>query len=394
MINMGLTRAEFNDLCALLVTHHHIRVELSLMDLSHRHLANLSNKLLGGQVNMDATGDEATRTASVELLDPTHSLKLDGDSPEDGSVYYTRMIRIVYIVQNVERTQSYRIPIFTGPLVKVDRSGPVLSLEAAGKEKLSMSAVWKGKTFKKGLKKTFVIRQIMEELAGEAAKYLTIPNRTVKLPQKLSVNRETTAWAVARNIAKSMGMQLFYDGYGRGMLRKMPGKSVYVFRAKGALLSNPQATFDTESVANAVEIIGGKPKGAKKKVTYRLVAPRTHALSPVAMGRFGNPRYIPETVEQDSIRSVKDARQLARATLKNRLAESVDVSFDSLPIPFLEENDLCRVESDEFSGNFRLTKMTIPLVASGVSTVGYLKRVTPNRRQIRIRNNTRRRQKR
>lgn len=391
-IDLGLSHKEWTELNQLLVSHHAIAVTVQLLTLEHGYVADISDKLLGGQVTIDSAANETTRACEIEVLDPGHRLKLDGDAPEDGSVYFTRMLRVVYSVMPPDRGKAFHIPVFTGPLSKVERSGPVISITAVGKEKLAMASVWKGRSYKKGNRKTYVIKHILSVMAGE--RKLDLVERTTKLPRKISLNTEKKAWVTAKSLASGMGLQLFYDGRGVARLRKAPSSVVYTFGQKGALLSLPQAAYDAENAVNAVSIVGGKPPKAKKKVTYKLVAPRSHALSPWNLGRWGVPRYLVESISDSSIKSLKEARALAKRRLKAGLIEAVDVAFDSLPIPYLEESDLCRVQSDDFNGLFRLSKMTIPLTADGTSSVGYLRRVTPNPRQIRIKNTTKKRKRR
>lgn len=382
MIDLGLRQAEMEDLQQLLVTHHAIGVTVQLLNMEHGVVGDLSDKVLGGQVTIDATAEGATRSASLEVLDPLYKLHLDPDSPEDGSLYFHRMIRVIYHIMPPDRNRRYDIPVFTGPLTKVERNGYIITIEAMGKEKLSSQSVWTGKTYKKGLKKTWVIRDILSDLGGETR--LDIPDLGEKTPGVITMNREKTPWGTARGIAASMGMQLFYDGRGVARLRRVPKNVVYTFKEKGALLSMPQAGYDAEGAINAVYVIGGKPKGSKKKISYRLVAPAGHPLSPNRLGRWGKPRYLPETIENGNIKSLEKAKKLAQDRLKSALIESVEVAFDALPIMFLEEMDLCRVSAGDFSGTFRLEKMTIPLTASGTSSVGYLRKTQLTSYQIQI----------
>lgn len=388
MINLGLSSAELRKLRTLLVNHHRIEVSVQLLDLSHRYLGDVTDRLLGGQVDVDADADGATRSCTMDLLDPKGELHLDGNSPDDGSIYFNRMVKIVFTVVSVDRQSRYRIPIFVGPLSKVDRNGPVVTISATGKEKLAMSTLWKGKSYKAGAKKTDIIKNILVELANEQ-KY-SIPTFDAKIPKKMVIGGEETAWSLARKLALSMSKQLFYDGRGVAILRSKSSKSIYTFRASTDVLSNVTASFDAESVINCVQVIGGKPKKAKKKITYRVVAPRSHVLSPYNMGRWGKPRYLPEVIEDDGIRSKAEARRVAKARLKAALVEQVEVAFDSLPIPFLEEGDWCRVVSNQYTGSFRMAKFSIPLTAEGAMSVGYLKRVTPSKRYLSVVRNTRR----
>lgn len=365
---------------ALMVSAHRLHVIVELMDLSHRYLSDLSNVLLSGQVNIDTTAD-VTRSATLELLDANHRLKLDAEGPEDGSMYITRMVKVTYVISSIDRSESYTIPIFCGPLTKVDRSGPVVSVEAQGKETLSFATAWHLRTYKKGSHKTSVIRMVMKD-AGEANSKINIKNKKPTLGNAIGTDRKKTFWKVAKKISHSMNMQLFYDGRGVLKLRRIPGNAIYTFKAPGSLMSYPQVTYDTGDIYNCVEVIGGKPKKAKKKVHFKKVAPARHPLSPSNLGRNGTKRYLPLRIEDDSIKSKKAAKRVAVKQLRAALHETVEVSFDSLPIPHLEELDLCRFNTDITAGKFRLQKMSIPLTADGTSSVGYLRRVSPRRRAV------------
>lgn len=376
MISIGNSK-DRKALKRLLVSHHRLDVILELLDLSHNYEADLSNKLLSGQVNIDTTAD-VTRSASVDLIDPHHKLKLDAEGPTDGSLHVKKMIKITYVISSTDQSEQYTVPIFCGPLTKVDRNGPVISLEAQGKEVLSFSSIWAAKTFKRTAKKTDVIIKIMM-MAGEAKRKMAIPDRNAALGSHVSADRKHTFWLIVRKIANGMNMHLFYDGRGVLRLRKVPSKVVYSFNEKEALLGYPQVTYDLTEVYNCVEVLGGKPKKKKHKVHYRLVAPKKHPLSPSNLGRNGTKRYLPLLIEDDSIKSMKMARKVAKKALKNSLHEAVEVTFDSMPIPFLEELDLCSFKTSISSGRFRLQKMAIPLTADGVSSIGYLKKVVPKR---------------
>lgn len=372
---------------ALLTSNHRIIVSVQLLDLSHKYMGDVSKRLLSGQVDVDATASEATRQATLEVLDPSHQLQLDSDAPDDGSIFYTRMVKIIYTVVSLDNKSLYSFPIFCGPIAKVERNGPIVAITAVGKDKLAMSQVWKGKTYKKGLRKTWVIADILTNLAGEAPSKINVPDRKEKAG-KVVINQSTTAWNAAKKLASSLGkgFVLFYDGRGIAQIRRSPNATAYVFQAKGALLTLPQVSYDTDSIVNAVQVVGGKPKGKKQKIQYRIVAPRKHPLSPWSMGRNNTPRYLPEVIENESVKSIKKARSLAKTRLRNALLEQVEVSFESLPIPYLEEYDKVRVSSEAFSGSFRLRKFSIPLTADGTMSIGYLKRVTPSRRFMKIRN--------
>jgi len=376
MIDIGHP-AEMRALKPLLGKNHRVDVILQFMDLSHNHISDQSDRLMGGQVNIDTTG-ESTRTASMDLRDPENRLKLDDNAPADGSLFFTKMFRIIFVVSPPDNSVHYAVPIFTGPISKVTRNGPIVSVECQGKESLSFASIWAGRTLKKGIKKTEAILKVMGWTGETKFKFIDKDARIGGTGISAARTKKFTFWKLAKMLANSMNLQLFYDGRGVLRLRRIPGHSVYTFRDDGVMLTPPQVNYEmNEEFCNAVEIIGGKPKGSKKKVKYKLVAPRSHPLSPWNIGRNGTPRYVPKIIEDDSIKSHKIARARAKRELQNSLVESVDVSFDSLPVPMLEELDYCRYNSNDSHGTFRLKQMSIPLTVDGTSSIGYLKKVKP-----------------
>lgn len=390
MIKTGYSKKNID---ALLKTHHRVDIILQLMDLSHRHLSEHSDILLGGQVNIDVTA-EVTRNASVDLRDPLHKLQLDDKAPEDGSLFYTRMIRLTFVISPPDNSVHYPIPIFTGPISRVTRNGPVVTVEAQGKEVLSFGTIWTARTLKKGLKKTEAIQRIMGWTGETKMQFL---DRGAHLGVDVNANRKSTFWKLARKIAGGMNLQLFYDGRGVLRLRRQPTKSVYEFTDDGVMVSLPQTGYAMkDEFFNAVEIVGGKPKGKKEKkkkdIRYRMVAPRNHPFSPWNMGRNGTPRFIPKVIEDDSIKSKKAAKAVAKRELNNGLTQTAEVSFDSLPIPYLEENDLYRYRTKTTSGRARLKQMSIPLTVDGTSSIGFIKKTSPRVKGGRHRHHRHRRQ--
>lgn len=378
MIQFG-TWAEKKALDKLLKSNHRVAIIIQLMDLSHNHLSEISDYLLAGQVNMDTSAD-VTRSASMDLRDPNHRLKLDDAAPSDGSLFFTRMVKIVFVISTPDNATHYPVPIFTGPLTKVSRSGPIVTIEAQGKEVLAFQNIWQGRTLKKGMRKTDAIAKLMQ-LAGESAAKMHIIDRDNKLGSNISANVNQGFWKLCRHLARGMNLQLFYDGRGVLRVRRIPSKVVYQFEDDGAIMTLPQVSYEmNDSFFNCIKIVGGKPKGKKKKVQYKLVASKRHPLSPWNMGRNGNPRYIPYVVEDDTIKSKKHARLLAKRLLNQALNESVSVAFDSLPVPYLEEHDLCRFRTRTSSGAFHMQQMSIPLTVDGTSSIGYLKNTTPRHR--------------
>jgi hypothetical protein len=366
---------------AALVETHGVSVEASILNNDGDHLRSITHMILDGQINVDM-GADVTRGATLSLLDPDRSLPFDSDSPSDGALYLDRMVRITYSVRVPSLNDRVDVPVFTGPVSKVDRSDDVVNVECQGKEALAMNAAWVPMVIGKKTLKTDAIRRIMAA-AGESR--FSFPELTARLPHAVPIVREAIPWQVAKRIAHGMNRQLFYDGAGVLRLRAWPGTAVYTFRTGiGAnITSTPQISYSLENVSNLVWVVGGKPKGAKKPVSYVARPSPTHPLSSARLGRNGHPRRLLLKIEDSSIRSVAEARRLAERRLKDALRAHVEVTFDSLPVPHLDPGDLIRVTTDEFSHTYRLATYSLPLGTGGAMSVGYHKVVSSKKRRIR-----------
>ena len=379
MINMGLSVVERQTFEALLATHHSIEIELCLTDLDHNELASIGAKLMDGQVTVDADAG-VTRALELDLLDPTGELHLDSGSPNDGALFVDRMLQVRYCVINPEKTKRYVCPIFVGPISSLERNDASLKVEALGKEVFGLGEAWNELTFKKGTRVTTAIKRILTDVMGESN--LAIPDRDKKLPRNVSVGGDKYPWVVAKQLADSIGFQLYYDGIGVCRMRRTPDAAVFTFRegVGGTVKTKPVGGFDASQIVNAVEVLGKKPQKkrgqtAKKRPHARRIAPRSHPLSPWSIGRSGGPRFLPRRIEDDGITTDAQARERARLELKRGLLQSVEVSYDALVVPHLEELDVVKLSTDTFSATHRLRKFAIPLSASGGFTVGYVRNV-------------------
>lgn len=392
MRNLHLTGIEKRAAEALLQSHHSIDVVCTLLDLDGNEIAggDLSARLLDGQVTVDATA-KIVRGMDMDLFDPLSALHLDSKSPDAGALFADRMIRVRYAWINPAQTVRYSCPIFTGPITKLDRNGVALQVECMGKEIFGLAPTWNERTFKKGFTVTTAIRILVRDYMGEND--FNIPDLDKKLPRNVSVGGDQFPWKVAKKLAASIGYHLFFDGFGTCQMRKMPKSPIWTFRqgAGGSVKTMPVVGFDLTNVINAVEVWGKQPKRKKndktkpKRPHAKVVAPRAHPLSPWSLGRKGGPRYLPRIIEDDSITTDAEAMQRARLELAKGLLESLDVSYNTIVIPHLEEMDVVKINTEKFAANHRLTKFAIPFTAAGDSSVGYVRNVKPNRSAIRNR---------
>ena len=381
MIPLGLRAADLRAYQAQLASDHRVHVRAYLMTLDHEPVGDITDRLLDGQVDFSWTSD-VSRAAKVDLFDPEHGLRFDTASPAEGQVYADRMVRLIHSTWVDALGDWVSVPIFTGPVVRADRAGDVLSLECHGKETLAQRPGWTVHSWEKGHNKVEVIRAMMAHFTGE--RFWTLPDWNYRLANDVTVGRDrSNVWTKAQGLAHSMDAQLFYDGRGIMRLRRKPTLPVFYFKVGtgGTVLSDPEVSFDSiDQVVNTVWVVGGKPKGAKRQVEATHYAPRSHPLSPWRLGRTNwqgdlVPRYLFEKVEDSTIRSSKEANGVAKQTLARRLDEHVEARFDALPVPHLEPGDMCGLHTEDGHLRFRLQEASIPLAHSGVMSVGARRRV-------------------
>lgn len=378
MIPLGLSAAELRTFHATLLDHHAVRVRVGVRTLGNAPDVSVTNLFMDGQVNVDQTAD-VTRSLTLSLFDPKRALPFDSDSPAGSALFMDRMMRVVYDVRVGD--EWIPVPVFTGPITKLDRDGSTVSVEAQGKEALAMGACWRPLTIRKGTLKTDAIKTILGERAGETL--FSIPDLPHRMPRSLSLHREAIPWVEAKKIAHSMNRQLFYDGNGTCRLRTWPGTPHYSFTGK-SILSTIKVSYSAATV-NTVLVTGATPKGKKTPLSWTSVAPSTHPLSPTRLGRNGVPRHLLLTIANDHYRSVAECRAAGDHRLGEELRQQVAVTFDALPIPHLDPGDIVRADDDNGAVTMRLAQYSIPLVVGDDAkmSVGVLKNVTVKKRRRR-----------
>lgn len=378
MNHLELDKPDFKKYQAALLTSHKTRVRAHILNMKGQPLDDIlaprGAVLLDGQVNIDSTAD-VTRSASLSILDREHRLKFDRDSPADGALFADNMISLERGIWVDTLSKWIDVPIFTGPVTGFNRDGAVVQVEALGKESLLLAptVAWGSFTIRKGTEKVKAIRRILQH--GGEDKF-DLNNGVMKLPMPYTVIRIDELWVEAKRIARSMGKQLFYDGEGTVRLREPPDSALYSFQDGdgGSILTQPQITFDLADVRNVVIVKGRPAKGSKQPVKWTAVADASHPFSPVKLGRNGVPRRLVEVIEEDSIRTISEARRLAELILKARLSEAIDVAFEALPVPHLEELDWISVTWGGSNTRCRLRQFSIPL-APGTMTIGAMRTV-------------------
>ena len=368
----GLTHTEYRAYLRCLRSTHERRIIVEVLNLDGDLLSHITPEVLDGQVMVDVTQDP-TRILDMTFLDPTRSIQFEPDSPGDAPLHRKRMIRVTYSVRVPDLERWVDCEVFTGPIWDFDRNGAVVSIVGHGKERQAMGNKWKPVTYKKKERKTGVIKDLMAE-TGETA--LAVPNMPATMPERLTVTRMDTIWPRVKKIARSMDRQLFYDGRGVLIMRRVPSRPVFTFAAGRDLLTDVQINRDPEGVFNIFEVVGAKPKGSKKRVRVVEKLPGQHPLSTQSLARNGEPHFLAKREENRQIKTLAEARKRAERMRDDASKVIVEYAFDSIPFPHLDENDLVRVICDEGTLQVRMARFSIPLGWEGAPpmTVGYVKR--------------------
>jgi len=354
----------------------------AVMNSDHRTLFSARKWLLDGQVEFDSSAS-VTRSAACTLLDPDGRAGLDSAAPLDGAIGLDRYLHLRrnYWLPYAQTWVS--VPLFTGPVSGVTRTGPVISVEAQGKELLALQPAWTPRTWPKGSRRVDIIEELMRERAGEWA--FALPQGWgATIGRDWSVVRRIgddahTVWARAQVQAKSLGdKQVFYDARGVLRGRSQPVKPVWRIRQED-LDGEPTVSERSNEIVNAVVMTGGVPKGGKTPITATAELDVKHPWSPALLGRRGVGRRLPVAFEDSSLVTQKDADAAAARHLKVMERGSVEMTATTMPVPWLEPHDLISVEVGGDPTLVRLHKATIPLTGDLMS-VGSLRTFRPMRR--------------
>ena len=379
MQRLGLSDADLRTYNRGLTGTHWRRIHIEVLTLDGDLVSTLTPDALDGQVMVDTTGgaDAPTRILDLTFLDPSRSIQFEPDSPGDAPLHRKRMIRVI---------DSRRIPalgdwvdceVFTGPIWDFDREGAVVSVVAHGLERQAMGNKWTPHTYPKRTKKTEAIKDLLAD-AGEN-RLGGIADMPARMPERMTITRMDTIWPRARRLASSMDRQLFYPGTGVPVLRKIPSRPVFTFDDRH-LLTDVKLDRDPEGVFNTFVAVGskGKRKGSKKRPQAIDALPPGHPLSAKSLARNDTPLRLVQREENRQIKTAAEAKARARRMRDDAEKVLVNFSFDCLPIPHLDENDLIKVRCDDGTLLVRLKQFSLPLGYDGAPpmTIGAIKRTT------------------
>lgn len=305
-------------------------------------VADITGVVEGGQVSWLHDG-EVSRTLALNVVDPEHTLALDSNSPSDGAIYADRMVRVTQRFESDVFDDGWaEVDAFTGPMVKFTRTGAAVSLEMQSKEQRARTDV-PALVLRKGMRTVDAIDKIMRERCGERRFAFPVADNADKLSKDVHVGRveEQQPWTVCQNLAKSLGMQLFYDGRGVLVLRQAPSAPVMTLTPDS---STPELSHDWTQVYNRVTVKWSRKQGKKRvasqvEMTVDDLYPG-HPFSPSNMGRNGVRWERTLVVDDEKIPTAQRAREVATRRLRDASMQQLDVRVSVVPAWHLDPLDV------------------------------------------------------
>ena len=380
MLPLGLSAHQRQLFHRALRESHTVVPTVQVMNMDRKRLADVSLRLIDGSVNVTNDAD-TTRGCSLSLYDPNGAIALDSNDPSDGAMYLDNAVKVILSYHSPTFPASMgwvNVPVFCGPVTSVNRDADTLAVEAQGWEARLRTAVWEPKSW--WIQYTTDMIRWLLRLAGETR--IDVPDLKILTTEEVSLHRSAQFWNHAQKLARSLDRQLFYDGRGVARLRRLPSNRVWTFRDgdAGDMTTKPRVSFDLENARNIVWVRGRKPKGATERVNGWARLPAGNPLSPQRLGRNGRPAYLLETVDNDHIKTNRDAHELAVKLVNERARQAVSVEFDAMPVPHLDPGDLVRVDSGYWMQDFRIYRYSIPIGVGDSMSVGYTRRMLKGRK--------------
>lgn len=392
---------------------HRRRIEVRIFTLDDEFVQSLTPRFLSGEVTID-TESSPSRVATFDIIEPTRSLVFEPDEPGEASMHRKFKIQLVDSRQIMELDGEWVEEVVQyGPIWDFGRDGPVVHLEVDGTDRLTMGTVRKGHAWLRRTKMTDIIVKLLRAAGSRDNRIPDLAQRTkvhvhvgvtrkdggddddgdgkgkgkgkrkVRKVRGFTTHRTDTYLGKATHLATALDRHLYPDAGGTFRLDK-PRQRPTHHLTRWALLGDPQVARSTREGPNAWVVLGGKPKGSKRRVTSGLVQlPPGHPLDEDKLAWHDEPFRVLAEDTNPHIRSKKRARAIAVRRRDRAMRVLVDVSIDCLPIPHLIRRERDMVSADAPWGIAHLTmrQVTYPLGPDAAAmTIGAVRRSVPRRR--------------
>jgi len=390
-----------------LVSDHYMRVHLRIHNKNEKVIgsftSNKHNRFISGAVQIKSNSS-ITRTLDLTLIDPERKLHFDNVSPSPHAMFPDKWISVLYGVWVHSMNEWVDDFVFWGPMTSFSREANEVQLSAQDPAVLMLAPqyVHAPYTIKENTKVVDAIKQVARRMG---CRRFALPDLKQRINAPHAVHRGAEAWRIitarGHNVqgftahVRTSGKQAnknhpkawipsgglmahLPDAYeamftpdGYLTIRKRHKHHRFVFKEGVHLVSQPDITYNMDQMINTVRV-NGVPKKNSKKIPHAEVSVRPkNRLSPQRLAWNGVPRYMMKFIHAPNLHSFAECHHRAKKELFAHMISSVDVTFDSLPIPFLKEHD--HVTLNPLHGpslKFGMVDWTLPLTSDSPMTVG------------------------
>lgn len=357
------------------------RVEIYESDgVSPFEIDNWDQRLIDGSISVDRTRDER-RSADFILENKDRALKHD---PYNG-FWYDKILKafwgIDYRDELTGELTRWEVQVGEFMIDRIDEDRFPSAVKVTGRDyakKCLNTKLTQSLTFPAGT----AVEKIIQALAANAGitKFnLPVTNRAYGGTTVFA--RGTERWRVMKDIADTIGYEVYFDATGRLTMQPYPDPTtsplVWTFspgEPDGSLIDYKRSSNDS-SIFNHITVQGATIEAGGVSTTIFAEAKNENPESPTRISRIGD-RTKP--YESDYLTTVEEAQHMADTMLSVNSLEEYDISFSSLILPWLDASQIVGVveEDDDpyIPKRFLLNNFTLPLGLGAMS--GTAKRVT------------------
>lgn len=365
MIPLALSGEQQASLNRVLHSRHRtVRAGAQILDMQERVLWDVSSKIVDGQVTQAKPENGAHRALTLSLHDPRREVWMDLDVSTGQIVPPSSFLaRATYGLWLPDRQEWIDVPVHTGPVTSASRQGHSIEIEAQSMERQMMKSPSETLT----LRKNWFCTRAIEIVLGEAGqqKFALMPSQA-RLQKDITIGPfagSITPWQAANRVARMLGVIIFADGSGTVRTRPIPrSRPEWTFTAD-EIVEPPVTAGDALEVVNRVEVRGAT-KGSTT-ISAHATLPASHPLSEQSLARNGKPQRTTEWIEDSSIQTKAQARDVAREQLAGHTKAVMEVEATVLVNPLLERHDMVQMPDAP------LTKFLTGTIPLGLGVMGF-----------------------
>lgn len=355
----GLTEDDMDAYHRGLSIPHWRQIEVEVTTLDGDLVSHLTPEVTGGNVVVDAeAGDDVTsRILDMTFAQPNRML-FEPESSSDMPFHRKFAVHVTDSRLIAELGRWVECPVFSGPIFDFDRTGAEVRIVGHGWERQAFCVKWNEETFRKGKKKTDVIKDLLRE-AG-FTRLGGIPDLSAPLPERLTLTKLDLLWPAITKLARSMDRHIFFDATGKPRMRRLPDAPSFIFDDRH-LLADLVVDRAAAGTPNTFVVVGAKPKGPKRRPRDVRELDPPHPNSKESLSLNDEPHRVAIREENRAIKTQAEA--VARAKRLRAKAERgmTDTQVDVLPFPHFEELDLLAVRDAVGAERIRLNRFTLGL---------------------------------